>query len=285
MKFSTLSFLALTTSVGAFAPSFGATRSSTSLDARKPFISGNWKLNPQTKDEAVTLASEIAASINDDTPDADIALFVPYVFIESAMGEVDGKISIGAEGVCPEINGAFTGAVSASMLQSIGVHWALAGHSERRVIFGEGDEYINGQVLKLLDLGMSCMLCIGESESEYDQNLAGAVCAVQLKKGLAGVSKEDMSRMAIAYEPVWAIGTGKVATPETAQNVHATCRAIIKDMYDEETADACRILYGGSVSPESVDELMAQEDIDGALVGGASLDSSKFGRIINFQPL
>jgi triosephosphate isomerase len=188
------------------------------------------------------------------------------------------------QGVCPEIKGAFTGAVSASMLQSIGVTWALAGHSERRVIFGENDEYINGQVLKLLELGMSCMLCIGESESEYEQNLAGAVCAVQLKKGLAGVSKEEMSRIAIAYEPVWAIGTGKVATPEIAQAVHAECRKIIADMYDQETADACRILYGGSVTPESVDGLMAKPDIDGALVGGASLDAGKFARIINFKP-
>jgi triosephosphate isomerase len=181
------------------------------------------------------------------------------------------------------MNGAFTGAVAASMLQSVGVQWALAGHSERRVIFGEADEYINGQVLKLLDIGMSCMLCIGESDSEYEQNLAGAVCAVQLKKGLAGVSKEDMSRIVIAYEPVWAIGTGKVATPEIAQSVHKTCRDILADMYDQETADATRILYGGSVTPESVDGLMAKEDIDGALVGGASLDAEKFGRIINFK--
>ena len=187
--------------------------------------------------------------------------------------------------MCPEINGAFTGAVSTSMLDSVGVKWALAGHSERRVIFGENDEYINGQCLKLIEQGMSVMLCIGESESEYDQNLAGAVCSVQLKKGLAGISKEDMSRVVIAYEPIWAIGTGKVATPEVAQNVHAECRAILANMYDHETADGVRILYGGSVSPESVDELMAQPDIDGALVGGASLDSSKFGRIINFKEL
>lgn len=185
--------------------------------------------------------------------------------------------------MCPEINGAFTGAVSASMLQSIGVNWALAGHSERRVIFGESDEYINGQVRKLLELGMSCMICIGESELEYEQDLAGAVCAVQLKKGLASVSAEDMSRIVVAYEPVWAIGTGKVATPETAQNVHAKCRSILAEMYDQETADATRILYGGSVTPDSVDVLMSQPDIDGALVGGASLDSSKFSRIINFQ--
>ena len=169
------------------------------------------------------------------------------------------------------------------MLKSIGVQWALAGHSERRVIFGETDEYINGQCLKLMDEGMSVMLCIGESEAEYENNLVGAVCAIQLKKGLEGISKEDMSRVAIAYEPVWAIGTGKVATPETAQSVHETCRSIIADMYDQETADATRILYGGSVSPDSVDELMAMPDIDGALVGGASLDGEKFSRIINFK--
>ena len=187
------------------------------------------------------------------------------------------------QGVCPQLNGAFTGAVSTSMLDSVGVKWALAGHSERRVIFGENDEYINGQCLKLIDQGMSVMLCIGESEKEYDANLAGAVCAIQLKKGLAGISKEDTNRVAIAYEPVWAIGTGKVATPEVAQSVHAKCRAILAEMYDQETADSIRILYGGSVTPDSVDSLMAMPDIDGALVGGASLDSEKFGRIINFQ--
>lgn len=187
------------------------------------------------------------------------------------------------QGVCPEIKGAFTGAVSAAMLQSLGVQWALAGHSERRTIFGETDEYINGQCLKLMELGMSVMLCVGESESEYEQDLAGAVCAVQLKKGLAGISKEQMKNVAVAYEPVWAIGTGKVATPEIAQSVHATCRNIISEIYDDEVAANIRILYGGSVTPESVDGLMAMPDIDGALVGGASLDATKFARIINFK--
>lgn len=282
-----LSLLGSTAS--AFAPATFGVPSRTSIVhvelsmARKPFISGNWKLNPQTRDEAVALATEIADAITPESPDADVALFVPYVFIEAAQAAAGGKLEIGAEGVCPEINGAFTGAVSASMLQSLGVEWALAGHSERRTIFGEKDEYINGQCLKLMELGMSVMLCIGESELEYEQDLAGSVCAVQLKKGLAGISKEDMSRVAIAYEPVWAIGTGKVATPETAQNVHATCRGILADMYGQDIADNTRILYGGSVTPDSVDELMACPDIDGALVGGASLDSTKFSRIINFQ--
>lgn len=284
MKLSAVTLLSAIASTSAFAPSsLGIAKSATQLDARKPFISGNWKLNPQTRDEAVTLATEIASKITADSPDADVALFVPYVFIESAMAAVGDKLQVGAEGVCPEIKGAFTGAVSTSMLSSVGVNWALAGHSERRVIFGETDEYINGQCLKLIEQGMSVMLCIGESEAEYEQNLAGAVCAVQLKKGLAGISKEDMSRVAIAYEPVWAIGTGKVATPETAQNVHAKCREILASMYDQDTADNVRILYGGSVTPDSVDELMAQPDIDGALVGGASLDSEKFGRIVNFK--
>jgi len=231
----------------------------------------------------VALASGISDAVTDASPDAEVALFVPYVFIDAAKEAVGDKIEIGAEAVCPEDSGAFTGAISANMVQSMGVQWVLAGHSERRVLFGESDEYINGQCLKLIEKGMSVMLCIGESEAEYEQDLAGSVCAVQLKKGLAGISKEEMSRVAIAYEPVWAIGTGKVATPEVAQSVHATCRDILGKIYDKETADSTRILYGGSVSPESVDELMAQPDIDGALVGGASLDSTKFGRIINFE--
>lgn len=166
----------------------------------------------------------------------------------------------------------------------MGVPWALAGHSERRVVFGESDTDINAQCLKLIEKGMSVMLCIGESEAEYEKDLASAVCAVQLKKGLVGVTKEQMlSQVAIAYEPVWAIGTGKVATPAIAQQVHAACRDIVKNMYDTEVSESVRILYGGSVSPDSVDGLMRQPDIDGALVGGASLDAKKFARIINFE--
>mmetsp|Transcript_33730 Transcript_33730/g.60708 ORF Transcript_33730/g.60708 Transcript_33730/m.60708 type:complete len:285 (-) Transcript_33730:252-1106(-) len=284
MKLAIASLLA--GSAAAFAPALSVNQvvSSTQLYGRKPFISGNWKLNPQTKAEALTLATEISSSITEDSPDADVALFVPYVFIESAMGAVGGKLSVGAEGVCPQINGAYTGAISTSMLKSIGVQWALAGHSERRVIFGETDDYINAQALKIIDEGMAVMLCIGESLEEFEQDLAGSVCAVQLKKGLQGIKKEDLDRVVIAYEPIWAIGTGKVATPEIAQDVHSKCRAILADIYDQEAADSVRILYGGSVTPDSVDELMSQPDIDGALVGGASLDSEKFARIINFKP-
>ena len=189
--------------------------------------------------------------------------------------------------VTPEMKGAFTGGISAPMLKSIGVEWALAGHSERRTINGETDEYINAQCRMLIENDMSVILCIGETETEFEKNLAGAVCEVQLKKGLADISKEVMAsgRVAIAYEPVWAIGTGKVATPEIAQSVHEKCRAILADMYGQDVADETRILYGGSVKADSVDGLLAKPDIDGALVGGASLDGKGFGRIINFEPI
>jgi triosephosphate isomerase len=183
------------------------------------------------------------------------------------------------------MQGAFTGGISPVMLKSVGVNSALAGHSERRTLNHETDEYINAQCLSLIQQDMSVILCIGETDEEFEKDLVAAVCEVQLKKGLANVRAEDMDKVTIAYEPVWAIGTGKVATPEIAQRVHATCRAILAKMYGENIANDTRILYGGSVGPESVDALMAEPDIDGALVGGASLDASKFGRIINFEPV
>lgn len=179
--------------------------------------------------------------------------------------------------------GAFTGGVSPHILKDMGCQWALAGHSERRTINKETDEHINAQCRMLIENGMNVILCIGETDDEFEKNLVGPICEIQLKKGLAGVSPEDMSKVTIAYEPIWAIGTGKVATPEIAQTVHQTCRFILEEMYGDEIASETRILYGGSVSPESVDGLMAKPDIDGALVGGASLSAESFGRIINFQ--
>jgi triosephosphate isomerase len=185
--------------------------------------------------------------------------------------------------VTPETDGAFTGAVSPGMLKSIGCTWALAGHSERRTINKETDEYINDQCCMLVEQDMNVVLCIGETLEEFEKELVGPVCEIQLKKGLAGISKDEMDQVTIAYEPVWAIGTGKVATPEIAQSVHQKIRVILKDMYGDDIADSTRILYGGSVSPESVDGLIAKPDIDGALVGGASLNAEGFGRIINFE--
>lgn len=187
--------------------------------------------------------------------------------------------------VTPEVGGAFTGGISPAMLKSMGCEWALAGHSERRTINRETDEYINAQCRLLIENGMNVILCIGETLEEFEKQLVGPVCEVQLKKGLAGIPSEAMSMVTIAYEPVWAIGTGKVATPEIAQSVHAEIRDILGRMYGADIAASTRILYGGSVSPESVDGLVAKPDIDGALVGGASLSAEGFGRIINFQPV
>jgi triosephosphate isomerase len=185
--------------------------------------------------------------------------------------------------ITPEASGAFTGGISPHMLKSIGVEWVLAGHSERRTINNESDEYINAQCRMLVDLDMNVILCVGETLQEFEKNLVDAVCEVQLKKGLAGIGVEDMDKVTIAYEPVWAIGSGKVATPEIAQSVHESIRSILSRMYGMGVAESTRILYGGSVGPDSVDGLMVKPDIDGALVGGASLDAEKFGRIINFE--
>jgi triosephosphate isomerase len=297
MKIQLVSFLTLATATGvssfACSPllhlrSKEETNASFScLYERKPFITGNWKLNPGTKEEAIALAKGIAASVkrdaNDMTP--DVALFVPFPFIETVQKVCGDAITVGAEMCTPELKGAFTGGISPVMLKSCGVQWALAGHSERRTINQETDEYINAQCLKLMEQDMNVILCVGETLSEYNAELAGAVCEIQLKKGLAGVSKQDMDKVCIAYEPVWAIGTGKVATPEIAQEVHAKIRSILANMYGQEIADNTRVLYGGSVTDESVDGLMAKPDIDGCLVGGASLDATKFGRIINFEPI
>jgi len=260
------------------------TRQSINLHARKPFLSGNWKLNPSTQEEAVTLAQDIVKTITIDSPESDVALFIPYVFIDSVKQAVEGsKVMVGAETSYPQPNGAFTGAISSPMLQSVGVQWVLAGHSERRAVFHETDEDINAQCKSILQQGLNVMLCIGESESEYEKGLAGPVCTIQLQNCLAGISKEEMSHVAIAYEPVWAIGTGKVATPKTAQTVHSLCRGILRNIYGGNVSENTRILYGGSVTPANVDNLMNMPDVDGALVGGASLKSDTFGKILNFQ--
>jgi len=286
MKLLRASLLTIVASASAFSvsrPAANLHRSGTELNLRKPFITGNWKLNPATKEEAISLSTKIAESISQDSP--DVALFVPFPFIEIVQKIVGDKLSVGAQMVTPEMSGAFTGGISVPMLKSMGVKWALAGHSERRTINRETDASINAQCLKLIGEGMSVILCIGETDSEFELNLAPVVCAIQLRKGLTGVNPEEMRDVCIAYEPVWAIGTGKVATPEIAQNVHADIRKTLTEMYGEDIANDVRILYGGSVSPESVDGLLEKPDIDGALVGGASLVGEGFGRIINFEAL
>jgi len=249
---------------------------------RRPFIAGNWKMNPETLDEAKTLAKEIGEAAK--TADAQVALMVPHTFMYSVSDILkDTKVEVGAQSVYFEQKGAFTGAVSTCMVKSVGASHGLSGHSERRVIFENTDDAINLKTRKLINQGIYPMLCIGESKDEYEGGLNMAICAAQLSKDLRGVTKEEMKMVTIAYEPVWAIGTGLTCDPEQAQKVHEFIRGWLSKMYDDEVAQQTRILYGGSVTPETVDELMAKPDIDGCLVGGASLDPAKFARIINFQ--
>jgi len=274
--------LALAFSANAFVQIGQSSRLDLSLMARQPIMAGNWKMNPCTLEEAAALAAGVAAAPIEN--DAEVVLFPSHPFLVPVMEKIDGsQVKLGAQNCYTEDKGAFTGSVSTCMVKSIGVEYVLAGHSERRTLFRDDDGAINRKVKKVLSAGMKPILCIGELKDEFEEGLVEQVCALQLAKDLRGVTAEEMRRVVIAYEPVWAIGTGLTATPEIAQKVHAFIRGWIAGKYGKAVADEVRIQYGGSVTPETVDELMAQPDIDGALVGGASLDAEKFGRIMNFK--
>lgn len=279
--------------IQAFMPSYSPLQasvqpSSTSLYARTPLIAGNWKLNPSNLDNAIDLAKGVSEAAK-KAKDVDVCIIPPFPFLSKCNDIVkteaaDGThIALGAQDFYWEDKGAFTGAVCLDMVESVGAEYVLCGHSERRSIFKEDDYLINKKVLKVLDHGLKVILCIGETQLEYEYGLNKVVCDLQLSKNLHDVTKEQMKSVVIAYEPVWAIGTGLTATPEIAQDVHANIRKWFTKNYDSEVAENIIIQYGGSVTPETVDDLMACPDIDGALVGGASLDASKFGRIINFE--
>jgi len=259
--------------------------------ARRPLIAGNWKLNPATAPEALALlklvvANQRALESSGRTAELpDVAIFPPFPFLQLAVDAVAGTgIKVGAQNVGLEGKGAFTGEVSASMVRSLGCQLVLLGHSERRLLYGEDDEMIRRKVRLALDGGLDVVLCVGETEAEYEMGLLPAVCALQLKKALHGLQPADLERISIAYEPVWAIGTGRTATPAQAQDAHAIIRSVIAELFEHEPARAVRIAYGGSVTPESIDDLMRMPDVDGALVGGASLIADKFSRIVEFAP-
>eukprot|EP00614_Pseudopedinella_elastica_P013233 CAMPEP_0172602080 /NCGR_PEP_ID=MMETSP1068-20121228/22291_1 /TAXON_ID=35684 /ORGANISM="Pseudopedinella elastica, Strain CCMP716" /LENGTH=287 /DNA_ID=CAMNT_0013403337 /DNA_START=38 /DNA_END=901 /DNA_ORIENTATION=- len=260
-----------------------AMRMMSQLDmARESVMAGNWKMNPESLEEAVALAKSVADA-SEASPGAS-AVFVPFPYLGPVGDALKGsKVGLGAQDCYTEAKGAFTGAVSMGMLKSSGVTHCLAGHSERRTVFGEDDEIIAKKVRTILDAGLVCILCVGELKEEYELGLNKEICAIQLAKCLTDVTEEELESVVIAYEPVWAIGTGLTATPEIAEDVHKYIRSWFKKAYSPEAAEKMRIQYGGSVTPETVDELMAQPDIDGALVGGASLDGEKFGRIMNYK--
>jgi len=255
-------------------------------------MAGNWKMNPSTEEEANELAAGLTKLLGEETCPMDeenefcteVVLFPPHPFLRQVKDVVeDIGITVGAQSIFFEDKGAYTGSVAISMVKSVGCEYVLCGHSERRTLFNDDDDAINRKVKKVLEAGLKPILCIGETKEEYDLDIKNEVCAMQLSKDLVGVTKEQMADVVIAYEPVWAIGTGLVCGSEDANEVHAYLRTILASLYDDEVAQATRIQYGGSVTPDSVDELMAQPEIDGCLVGGASLIAEKFGRIINYK--
>jgi len=252
-----------------------------SMADRTPLIAGNWKMNTNL-DEAVALAKDVAAAA--EGASCDVAVCAPYPFLYPVAEALKGsKVALGAQDAYWETAGAYTAAVSTSMLKSVGSVYVLSGHSERRATFGDSDEDVNKKTLKILEEGMTCILCVGELKEERESGETFSVCDTQLTGGLKGVSAEMMKNIVIAYEPVWAIGTGLTATPEIAQETHAYIRSWFVENYSQEVADAVIIQYGGSVSPANVDDLMSCPDIDGALVGGASLKADLFSPIINFK--
>ncbi|MBN2180887.1 MAG: triose-phosphate isomerase [Sedimentisphaerales bacterium] len=246
---------------------------------KKPFVAGNWKMNTDSR-TSVDLADSLASGIVENY-NATVAVFPPFVYLQAVRDALDGSsIAVGAQDVYFEPDGAFTGEISVSMLKEIGCNYCLCGHSERRHVIGETDKLINKKVIAAIGGGLLPVLCVGELLKEREASQTNEVVTRQLKEGLAGLSAEKLAAVIIAYEPVWAIGTGLTATPQQAQEVHDFIRKLLAQMYDDESASEIRILYGGSVKPSNAADLMGQKDVDGLLVGGASLKADDFLSII-----
>jgi len=249
---------------------------------RIKIIAGNWKMNKDLE-ESVDLAGKLADNLA-GLEDREVLLCPPFVNLKSVKDVIEGSgIKLGAQNVHFEREGAFTGEISPRMLKAVGCEYVIIGHSERRAVFNEDDGFINKKLRAVLKEGMSLIFCVGETLYEREAGILFPVVERQLKKGLHHVSLEDVKKVVIAYEPVWAIGTGKVATTEQAEEMHKFIRGLLRRMYDDETADSIRIQYGGSVKPDNISGLMAEPDIDGALVGGASLDADSFTRIVLYD--
>ena len=249
------------------------------IKMRKPFIAGNWKMNKTIK-EAVEFVNGLKRSLS-DVESVDIAVCPPFTAI-SDLREIlmDSNIKLGAQNLYWKKEGAYTGEVSAIILKEAGCEFVIIGHSERRKYFNETNEDVNKKIKAALSAGLTPIVCVGETLEEREQAKTFDVVKGHVTGALAGLSNNDVLKLVIAYEPVWAIGTGKTATPEQAQEVQAYIRKLLNELYSEETAQSIRIQYGGSVKPENIKELMNQPDIDGALVGGASLKLDSFVEIV-----
>jgi len=249
--------------------------------SRTPLIAGNWKMN-KTVGESIQLVKELKVLCK-DIKDRKILVCPPFTALSAVSANVSSSnIMLGAQNMHFEKEGAFTGEISVKMLNELKVNYVIIGHSERRHVFNEGDEDINKKIKAALANGIKPILCVGEVLEEREANKTEKVVSRQISSGLNGVSEKDFRNVVIAYEPVWAIGTGKTATPEQADEVHSFIRGLLNKIYGENQSLDTVILYGGSVKPNNINGLMEKENIDGALVGGASLDAKKFFDIINY---
>ncbi len=249
------------------------------MSSSRKLIAGNWKMN-KTSAEATALVSDIVAAVGRQA-DVDVVVCPPFTSIESAGKALEGStVKLGAQNMHPEASGAYTGEISAGMLRALFATHVILGHSERRAYFAETDAFINKKVLAALKNQLKPILCVGETLAEREGGSTLKVVQTQLEAGLDGVSKELAASVVIAYEPVWAIGTGKVATTEQAQEVHAFIRGLLVKLFGDAVAQKVRILYGGSMKPSNAPDLLAQKDIDGGLIGGASLEARSFVELV-----
>lgn len=246
---------------------------------RKPFIAGNWKMNTNST-SAVALAAGLAKEL-EDVEKPDVAVCPPFVYLQSVAAALSASnIAVGAQNVYFEGNGAFTGEISCEMLKDAGCSYVIIGHSERRHVIGETDELINKKLAAAINSGLLPVFCVGELLEERQAEKTCDVVTGQIKKGLEGLDDERVQAVTIAYEPVWAIGTGLTATPDQAQQVHGMIRGLLGELYNEDIAQKMRLQYGGSAKPNNAAELLAQPDVDGLLVGGASLKVEDFAAMV-----
>jgi len=245
------------------------------MSNRTPLIAGNWKMN-KSPAEGVELAKALVAQVGTESA-VQIVLCPPFTALDAVGRAIEGThLALGAQNMHDKASGAFTGEVSATMLRGLHVGHVILGHSERRSIFGEDDAFINRKVLAALEASLKPILCVGELLSEREAGRTNEVVRAQVERGLAGVAAGKAEQVIIAYEPVWAIGTGKTATPAMAQEVHAYIRSLLAAQFGPEIAARIRILYGGSMKPDNADALLAEHDIDGGLIGGAALEAKSF---------
>lgn len=247
--------------------------------SRKKIIAGNWKMNTTVAD-AVALAKDVVAVVG-NVSDVDVAVCPPYTNLSAVAEAIKGSnVKLGAQDVHWEAKGAYTGKVSCDMLKAVGVTYVIIGHSEQRQYFGETDKTVNKKTKAALAAGLLPIVCVGETLEERESGKMDAVIDRQTKGAFAGISAADAEKCVIAYEPVWAIGTGKTATSQQANEVHVFIRNILKDLYGDATAQKIRIQYGGSMKPDNAKELLAQSDVDGGLIGGAALKAADFAGIV-----